>query len=472
MLDQGVPRTLGLKSIISKYIDHQKEVIIRRTKFDLKKSEARVHILEGYKIALDNIDEVIKVIKTSETDEIAKKTLMDRFFLSQIQAESILELKLRRLTGLERSKIEEELKSILASEEKVLNIIKQELLDIKNRYSDDRRTSIDMTAIDYIEDESLIPNENIVISLTSKGYIKRTTSETYKIQNRGGVGVKGMSTNEEDYVEYMSNLMSHDYVLLFTNKGKVYKIKGYEVPEFSRTSKGLPIINLLQIEKDEYITSMLTYSRNDSAKYLLFATKKGILKKTAIEEFDNIRKSGKICISLRDNDELIGVKKTDGECDVVLASSAGRVVLFNESDIRMMGRTASGVKGINLGDELCVGVETTKESDNIVIVTEKGYGKLTLVSEFRKTSRGSKGFKALNITDKNGGIAAIKRVEDNCDLMIITNEGIIIRIPLDQLSQLGRVTQGTRLINLKNDQKVAAISLISKNNDENNDINE
>ena len=268
MLDQGVPRTMGLKSIISKYIDHQKEVIIRRTKFDLKKSEARVHILEGYKIALDNIDEVIKVIKTSETDEIAKKTLMDRFFLSQIQAESILELKLRRLTGLERSKIEEELKSllelieelksILASEEKVLNIIKQELLDIKNRYSDDRRTSIDMTSIDYIEDESLIPNENIVISLTSKGYIKRTTSETYKIQNRGGVGVKGMSTNEEDYVEYMSNLMSHDYVLLFTNKGKVYKIKGYEVPEFSRTSKGLPIINLLQIDKDEYVTSMLT----------------------------------------------------------------------------------------------------------------------------------------------------------------------------------------------------------------------
>ena len=482
MLDQGVPRTLGLKSIISKYIDHQKEVIIRRTKFDLKKSEARVHILEGYKIAIDNIDEVIKVIKTSETDEIAKKTLMDRFFLSQIQAESILELKLRRLTGLERSKIEEELKSllvlieelksILASEEKVLNIIKQELLDIKNRYSDDRRTAIDMTAIDYIEDESLIPNENIVISLTSKGYIKRTTSEIYKIQNRGGVGVKGMSTNEEDCVQFMSNLMSHDYILLFTNKGKVYKIKGYEVPEFGRTSKGLPIINLLQIEKDEFVTSMLTYSRSDVAKYLLFATKQGIVKKTSIDEFDNIRKSGKICISLRDNDELIGVKKTDGECDVILASSSGRIVLFNESDIRTMGRTASGVKGINLGDYSCVGVETSKANDNIIIVTEKGYGKLTLINEFRKTSRGSKGVKALNITNKNGGIAAIKRVEDNCDLMIITNEGILIRIPLDQLSQLGRVTQGTRLINLKNDQKVAAISLISKNSDEKNDINE
>ena len=482
MLVDGSPRTLGLREIIEKYIDHQKHVIYRRCQFDLKRYKDRLHILDGLKIALDNIDRVIKIIRESADDDEAKAGLMSNFALSEVQSQAILDMRLKRLTGLEKSKIEEEiaeleklvkeLEEILASEEKILEVIKTEMLEIKDKYADERRTHIDMTAIDYIEDESLIPNENIVISLTSKGYIKRTTSETYKIQNRGGVGVKGMSTNEEDYVEYMSNLMSHDYVLLFTNKGKVYKIKGYEVPEFSRTSKGLPIINLLQIDKDEYVTSMLTYSRTDSAKYLLFATKRGIVKKTAIEEFDNIRKSGKICISLRDNDELIGVKKTDGECDVVLASSAGRVVLFNESDIRMMGRTASGVKGINLGNELCVGVETTKESDNIVIVTEKGYGKLTLVSEFRKTSRGSKGVKALNITDKNGGIAAIKRVEDNCDLMIITNEGIIIRIPLDQLSQLGRVTQGTRLINLKNEQKVAAISLILKNNDENIDINE
>ncbi len=471
MLDQGVPRTLGLKSIISKYIDHQKEVIIRRTKYDLKKSEARVHILEGYKIALDNIDEVIRIIKSAETDEIAKKTLMDRFFLSQIQAESILELKLRRLTGLERSKIEEELKalmalidelkSILASEEKVLNIIKQELTDIKNKYSDERRTSIDMTAIDYIEDESLIPNENIIISLTSNGYIKRTSSDTYKIQNRGGVGVKGMSTNEEDYVQYMSNLMSHDYVLLFTNKGKVYKIKGYEVPEFSRTSKGLPIINLLQIDKDEVVTSMLTYSKSDIAKYLVFATKYGVVKRTSVDEFENIRKSGKICITLKDNDELIGVKKTDGDCDILLASSLGRVVLFSESDIRVMGRTASGVKGINLSGGNCVGLETSKENDNLIIVTEKGYGKKTLVSEYRKTSRGSKGVKALNITDKNGNIASLKRFEENSDLLIITNEGIIIRIPIDQISQLGRVTQGTRLINLKDNQRVATISLVN-----------
>ena len=483
MLDQGVPRTLPLKSIISKYIDHQKEVIIRRTKFDLKKSEARVHILEGYKIALDNIDEVIKIIKSAETDEIAKKTLMDRFFLTQIQAESILELKLRRLTGLERSKIEEELsnlmklieelRAILASEQKVLNIIKEELLDIKNRYADERRTDIDMTAIDYIEDESLIPNENVIISLTHKGYIKRVLADTYKIQNRGGVGVKGMSTNEEDYVEYMSSLMSHDYVLLFTNKGKVYKIKGYEVPEYSRTSKGLPIINLIQIEKDEKITSMLTYSASDNAKYLVFATRDGIVKRTLLSEFENIRKSGKICISLRDDDELIGVMKTDGECHIMLASSSGRMVVFDEDEIRVMGRTASGVRGINLEDSSCVGIETAKGDDNIIIVTEKGYGKKTLISEYRKTKRGSKGVKALSITDKNGGIAAVKRFVDNSDLIIITNEGIIIRIPIDQISQLGRVTQGTRLINLKDNQKVSTISLVSNENNQNcEDTNE
>ena len=483
MLDQGVPRTLPLKSIISKYIDHQKEVIIRRTKFDLKKSEARVHILEGYKIALDNIDEVIKIIKNAETDEIAKKTLMDRFFLTQIQAESILELKLRRLTGLERSKIEEELsnlmklieelRAILASEQKVLNIIKEELLDIKNRYADERRTDIDMSAIDYIEDESLIPNENVIISLTHKGYIKRVLADTYKIQNRGGVGVKGMSTNEEDYVEYMSSLMSHDYVLLFTNKGKVYKIKGYEVPEYSRTSKGLPIINLIQIEKDEKITSMLTYSASDNAKYLVFATRDGIVKRTLLSEFENIRKSGKICISLRDEDELIGVMKTDGECHIMLASSSGRMVVFDEDEIRVMGRTASGVRGINLEDSSCVGIETAKGDDNIIIVTEKGYGKKTLISEYRKTKRGSKGVKALSITDKNGGIAAVKRFVDNSDLIIITNEGIIIRIPIDQISQLGRVTQGTRLINLKDNQKVSTISLVSNENNQNcEDTNE
>lgn len=470
MLDGLTPKTLSLKEIISKYIDYQKEVIIRRTRFDLNKSENRVHILEGYKIALDNIDEVIRIIKNAETDEIAKNTLIERFNLSLIQAESILELKLRRLTGLERSKIDEELaallkiiadlKDILASEARVLQIIKDELTEIKNKYSDDRRTTIDMTAIDFIEDESLIPQENIIVSLTNKGYIKRNNVDNYKLQNRGGVGVKGMSTNEEDFVEYLLNLNTHDYLTFFTNKGKVYRVKGYEIPEFGRTSKGIPIINLLQIDKDEYITSMLSYSPSDDSKYLLFATKSGLVKRTRIAEFDNIRKSGKLCISLKENDELIGVKKTDGECDVIMASSTGRIAVFNEEEVRVMGRTASGVKGISLENGKCVGLETAKADDNIIIVTEKGYGKKTHISEYRKTKRGSKGVKALNITEKNGNIAAIKRFEENNDLMIITNNGIIIRIPLDQISQLGRVTQGTRLINLKDNQMVSTISLV------------
>ena len=470
MLDGLTPKTLSLKEIISKYIDYQKEVIIRRTRFDLNKSENRVHILEGYKIALDNIDEVIRIIKNAETDEIAKNTLIERFNLSLIQAESILELKLRRLTGLERSKIDEELaallkiiadlKDILASEARVLQIIKDELTEIKNKYSDDRRTTIDMTAIDFIEDESLIPQENIIVSLTNKGYIKRNNVDNYKLQNRGGVGVKGMSTNEEDFVEYLLNLNTHDYLTFFTNKGKVYRVKGYEIPEFGRTSKGIPIINLLQIDKDEHITSMLSYSPSDDSKYLLFATKSGLVKRTRIAEFDNIRKSGKLCISLKENDELIGVKKTDGECDVIMASSTGRIAVFNEEEVRVMGRTASGVKGISLENGKCVGLETAKADDNIIIVTEKGYGKKTHISEYRKTKRGSKGVKALNITEKNGNIAAIKRFEENNDLMIITNNGIIIRIPLDQISQLGRVTQGTRLINLKDNQIGSTISLV------------
>jgi len=472
MLDGLTPRTLGLKDIISKYIDHQKEVIIRRTRFDLKKSENRVHILEGYKIALDNIDEVIKIIKNAETDHIARDELIKRFGLSQIQADSILELKLRRLTGLERNKIEEELanllrlidelKAILASEQLVLDIIKKELFEIKNKYSDDRRTSIDMTAIDYIEDESLIPEEDIIITLTNKGYIKRLTSNSYKSQHRGGVGVKGMSTNEEDYVEHMINLSTHDYLLFFTNKGKVYRMKGYEIPEFSRQAKGLPIINLLPVEKDEMVNSMVRMSNNDDIKYLIFATKKGFIKKTLISEFANIRNSGKICISLRNNDELIGVKKSSGENYIMLGSSEGRMVLFNENEIRVMGRTASGVRGINLCDASCVGLEVVTLDDNILIVTKKGYGKKTLVSEYRATKRGSKGVKALNITDKNGAMASFKIVGSDQDLMIITNSGMLIRLPLEQITQLSRVTQGVRLINLKDKQIVSTISLVNK----------
>ena len=472
MLDNGVPKTLGLKEIIEKYINYQKEIIVRRTKFDLDKAEKQVHILEGLKIALDNIDAVIKTIKESKSDDVAKEALMKRFGLTLIQSEAILEMKLRRLTGLERDKIEAdlnelhkliaELKSILESESKVLQIIKDELTEIKNKYGDERKTSIDMTAIDYIEDESLIPEENIIVTVTKNGYIKRCTSDTYKIQNRGGVGVKGMSTNDEDFVEYLLNLSTHDYIMIFTNKGKVYRLKGYEIPEFSRQSKGLPIVNVLPVEKDEKISSIIKLNVENQEKYLILATKQGLIKRTNLEEFENIRATGKICIKLKENDELIGVKKTNGESNILLASSEGRMNVFDENEIRVMGRTASGVKGINLGSAKCVSIENVNDDDNIVIVTENGYGKKTLISEYRKTKRGSKGVKALNITEKNGNIASIKKVIDDSDIMIITNQGIIIRLPLEQVSQLGRVTQGTRLINLKSGQKVSSVSLVQK----------
>ena len=472
MLDNGVPKTLGLKDIISKYIDYQKEVIIRRTQFDLDKAEKRVHILEGLKIALDHIDAVIKLIRGSQSDEEAKAGLMNNFNLSDIQAEAILEMRLRRLTGLEREKIEEELnellklidelRSILSSEEKVLSIIKNELLEIKEKYGDKRRTDIDMTAIEYIEDESLIPEENVLIAMTNKGYIKRTTSDTFKAQKRGGMGIKGMTTNDEDFVENIINISSHDYVMFFTNKGKVYRIKGYEIPEFNRQSKGLPVINLLPLEKDETISSILGISSKDDTKYLLFVTKDGLVKKTAIEEFANIRTSGKICINLKDNDELIAVKRTNGNNYILLGSETGRMVKFKEDKIRAMGRTASGVKGINLDGSKCICAEVVNEDDKILLVTVKGYGKKTLVSDFRETSRGSKGVKALNITDKNGNIASVKVVDENKELVIMTNTGTTMRMTLDQINTLGRVTQGVRLINLKDDQFVTTFSLVEK----------
>ena len=471
MLDQGLPKTLNLKEIISKYIDYQREVIYRRTKYDLEKAEKRVHILEGYKIALDNLDAVINIIRNAKDDETAKHELMTKFSLDDVQAESILELKLRRLTGLERSKIEEELndllklidelKGILASDAKIYEIIKQELLEIKAKYADERRTEIDMTAIDYIDDEALIPEENIVVALTNKGYIKRTTSDTFKSQNRGGVGVKGMTTNEEDFVEHLVDLSTHDYLLFFTNKGKVYRLKGYEIPQFGRQSKGLPIINLLQIDKDERISSVIKISANDDKKYLLFVTKCGIIKKTSLTQFKNIRQNGKIAITLKENDELIAAKKTSGNDMVLIGSSEGRMVKFTEDEIRDMGRTASGVKGIDLEDDaIVVGAEVVSNDDNILLVTENGYGKQTKVADFRQTRRGSKGVKALNITDKNGKIADFKVIGDANDVIIVTNSGMIMRMPISQISVLGRITQGVRLINLKDGQKVSTITLI------------
>ena len=482
MIDDKTPKTLGLKDIISKYIDHQKEVIIRRTKFDLKKAEEEAHIYEGLKIALDNIDEIIRLIKASKTDDEAKSGLMEKFGLDEIQSQAILEMKLRRLTGLARDDIEnhleelhktiEELRSILASEEKVMGIIKDEMSEIKRKYSDDRRTTIDMTAVDYIEDESLIPEENIIISLTEKGYIKRVPSSTYKTQNRGGVGVKGMTTNEDDKVDHLINLSTHDYVLFFSNKGRVYRLKGYEVPEYSRQGKGLPIVNLLQIDKDEFICSMLKISTSDNINYLAFATKNGIIKRTSIGEFENIRNSGKIAITLKDTDELLAVKPTSGEEMIMMASDAGRMVKFKEDNVRVMGRTAAGVRGINLADSKCISLEVVRDDDIILIVTENGYGKKSRVNDYRETNRGSKGVKAINITDKNGHIVAVKLIYGEPDAIIMTDSGMTMRMSLDQVSVLGRATQGVRLINLKDEQKVATVSLVDKVSEDSVDTNE
>ena len=472
MLDGLTPRTLGLKDIISKYIDFQKEVIIRRTRFDLKKAEERVHILEGLKIALDNIDAVIKIIRGSKTDIIAKERLNKDFGLDDIQSNAILEMKLRRLTGMEIDKVLDELndllkliekyREILGSEQMVLDIIKSEMLEIKDKYADERRTHIDMTAIDYIEDESLIPVEDIIVTLTNKGYIKRVNSDTYKIQNRGGVGIKGMTTNEEDFAEHMLNMTTHDYVMFFTNKGRVYRMKGYEVPLYSRQSKGLPIINLLPLAKDEYVKAMATVSSDEQNEYLVFCTQSGIVKRTSLSEFENIRTSGKIAITLKEDDALIAVKKTNGSNEVMLATSDGRMIRFVESEIRVMGRTAAGVRGVNVDNSKCIGMEVFDSDQLVLIVTENGYGKKTDVSEYRMTHRGSKGVKALNITEKNGSIVSFKAIKEDCDLMIITNSGTIIRLPLNQVSQTGRVAQGVKLINLREDQKVGSAEIVSK----------
>ena len=478
MLVDGSPRTLGLKEILEKYVEHQKHVIYRRCEFDLKRYKNRLHILDGLKIALDNIDRVIKIIKESQDDEEAKAGLMTGFGLSEVQSQAILDMRLKRLTGLEKSKIEDEiteleklvkeLEEILASENRILEVIKSEMLEIKEKYANERRTHIDMTAIDYIEDESLIPVENIVITLTNKGYIKRLTSDTYKTQNRGGMGVKGMSTNEEDFVEHLINATTHDFILMFTNKGKVYRIKGYEIPEYSRQSKGLPIVNLLSLDKDEQVNSLLKITKDDDYKYLVFATKSGLIKRTDISEFDSIRNNGKKFITLKDDDELVSVKKTTGKDEILMASSKGRMVRFKEDNVRVMGRGASGVKGINLDGGVLVGMEIAHDDELILTVTEKGYGKKTPTSEYRITNRGGKGVKTVNITDKNGSIVSFKSVDNNNDVMIITDSGIVIRLDVGKISTMSRVTQGVRLINLKENSVVSSVSIVDKEETDDN----
>lgn len=472
MLVDGSPRILDMKTILEKYLDHQKQVIYRRCQFDLKKYQARLHILEGLQIALDHIDEVIKIIKAAKTDDEASKELIAKFNLSEAQTQAILEMKLRRLTGLEKEKIEneiaelerliKELEEILNSEEKILQVIKNELNEIKLKYANERKTFIDMSAIDYIDDEALIPEENIVITLTNKGYIKRMPADTYKAQHRGGVGIKGMSMNEEDFVENIINLTTHDYILFFTNNGKVYRTKGYEIPEYSRQSKGLPIINLLSLEKNEKITSLLKIEREETHKYLVFATKQGFIKRTDIKEFDSIRANGKKFITLREDDELISVKKTTGDNEILMASSNGRMVRFTEDSIRVMGRSASGVRGINLEEGTLVGMEIADNDQEVLVVTEKGYGKKTPLAEYRLTNRGGKGVKTLSVTEKNGSIISFKTVTNDEDIMIITNTGMIIRLNVENISSMSRVTQGVRLINLKEGQLVSSIAIIKR----------
>jgi DNA gyrase subunit A len=336
------------------------------------------------------------------------------------------------------------------------------MLEIKDKYGDERRTTIDNTAIEYIEDESLIPQEEIIVTITNKNYIKRIAKDTYRVQHRGGVGIKGMATTEEDFVEQLLSLNTHDNLLFFTNKGKVYRLKGYKIPEYSRTAKGLPIINLLSIEKDEKVNAMIKVSNNDEYKCLIFATKNGLIKRTQISEFDNIRQTGKIAITLKDGDELISVKKTTGNDQVLMCSSNGRMARFSENEIRIMGRTAAGVRGINLSNDICVGMEISDPNKLLLVVTEKGYGKKTIIDEYRETKRGSKGVKTLNISEKNGKIVSFKATDNDKDLLLITKNGMIIRISVDSVSQMGRVTKGVRLINLKDNNEVASTSIIEK----------
>ncbi|UNT55568.1 MULTISPECIES: DNA gyrase subunit A [Lysinibacillus] len=472
-LVNGQPKVLGLKEMLYHYLEHQKVIIRRRTEFDLRKAEDRAHILEGLRIALDHIDEIIAIIRGSRSGEEAKPQLMERFSLSERQAQAILDMRLVRLSGLEREKIEAEyqelqvliaeLKEILADEEKIVDIIRTEILELKERFNDTRRTEITSGGIEMIEDEDLIPVENSVVTLTHNGYIKRLAANTYRSQKRGGRGVQGMGTNEDDFVEHLMNTSTHDTILFFTSKGKVFRAKGYEIPEFGRTAKGLPIVNLLNIEKGEKVTAMIRVASFDDDAYFIFTTKTGITKRTPVSQFANIRTNGLIAISLREDDDLISVRLTDGEKQVIIGTRDGMLVRFQEDDIRSMGRTAGGVRGIKLrdGDEV-VGMEIVEPGQEILVVTEKGYGKRTSEEDYRLQSRGGVGLKTIQITDKNGPMVAVKTVDGSEDLMLITINGMLIRMDVNDISLIGRSTQGVRLIRLGDDELVATVAKVEK----------
>ncbi|KYC73020.1 DNA gyrase subunit A [Bacillus coagulans] len=474
----GQPKVLNLKQALKFYLDHQEEVIRRRTAFELKKAEARAHILEGLRIALDHIDAIIQLIRSSQTTDIARTGLMEQFSLTEKQAQAILDMRLQRLTGLEREKIEEEyrgliqliaeLKAVLADEEKVLEIIREELLEIKERFNDERRTEIIAASVDQIEDEDLIPQESIAITLTHNGYIKRLPISTYRSQKRGGRGVQGMGTNENDFVEHLLTTSTHDTILFFTNKGKVYKKKGYEIPEYGRTAKGIPIVNLLEIDRDEWINTMIRVEDFVEDWFLFFTTKKGISKRTPVTEFANIRTNGLIAIHLKEEDELISVKLTDGHKEIIIGTKNGMLIRFPETDVRSMGRSATGVKGITLsGDDEVVGMEILEENDDVLIVTKNGYGKRTKGSEYRIQSRGGKGLKTCNITSKNGPLIAVKTVTGEEDVMLITAGGVLIRMAVGDISVLGRNTMGVKLIRLGDEEYVATVAKVEKDEEEN-----
>lgn len=475
-LVDGQPRILNIKQCLEHYLTHQVEVIERRTAFELKKAEARAHILEGLRIALDNLDAVINLIRNSKTTEIAREGLMTQFNLSEKQAQAILDMRLQRLTGLEREKIENEysellaliaeLKAILADEEKVLEIIREELTEIKERYSNERRTEIVAGGIGFFEDEDLIPEENIVITLTHHGYIKRLPASTYRTQRRGGRGIQGMGTNEDDFVEQLVSCSTHDTILFFTNRGKVYRLKGYEIPEFSRTAKGIPIINLLQVENDEWINAVIAVEEYDKEAYLIFTTKFGIAKRTSLSMFANIRRGGLIAVHLRDEDELISVRLSNGKKDIMIATKNGYLIRFEEEQIRPMGRTAAGVKGISLrDDDEVVSMEIIEPGANILHVTENGYGKQTPEEEYRRINRGGKGVLTCRITDKTGKVVKVKTVTGEEDLMLITIAGVLIRIPVEEISETGRNAMGVRLIRLQDKEQVATVAKIDDEED-------
>ncbi|MBO0587571.1 DNA gyrase subunit A [Sporosarcina sp. E16_8] len=482
-LVDGQPKILALKEILYHYLEHQKVVIRRRTQYDLKKAEDRAHILEGLRIALDNIDKIITLIRGSKTTDEAKTGLMDQFNLSDRQAQAILDMRLQRLTGLERDKIESEyealqllmseLRAVLADESKLLEIIREELLEVKIRFEDKRRTEITLGGAEMIEDEDLIPVENSVLTLTHNGYIKRLPANTYRSQRRGGRGIQGMGTNDDDFVEHLLNTSTHDTILFFTSRGRVFRTKGYQVPEFSRTAKGLPIINLLGVDKDEKVTAMIPVDVFEDDKYLFFSTRDGVVKRTPVSEFANIRSNGLIALTLRGDDELIAVKMTKGDENISIGTKDGMLIKFNETDIRSMGRIAGGVRGIRLREgDIVIGMDTVHEGDEILVVTEKGFGKRTPEDEYRIQTRGGYGLKTLNVTERNGLLVAMKTVDGTEDLMLITIHGILIRMDIDDISVIGRSTQGVRLIRLGEDELVATVAKVVKEEEEEEELDD